>query len=104
MSTKLAAPLLALFACACAHADAPPSTISWVAQAEADAERTDQLTPEDIVLLRSVTDVELSPDGAHIAHVLRVPPPLDQPGRSHNQIWLVDAAGKDEPRRLTPED
>ncbi len=104
MSTKLAAPLLALLACACARADAPPSTISWVAQAEAEGERIDLLTTEDIVLLRSVTDVELSPDGAWIAHVLRVPPPLDQPGRSHNQIWLVDAAGRDAPRRLTPED
>lgn len=108
MSTKVSsarlAPLLALLACACAHQSTPTNTISWVAQTEAAASRTDLLTPEDIVALRSVTDVELSPDGAWIAHVLRVPPPLDKPGRSHSQIWLVDAAGKHEPRRLTPED
>jgi dipeptidyl aminopeptidase/acylaminoacyl peptidase len=104
MSIKLTAPLIALLACACAHRGEPATTISWVAQAEATATRTDLLTPEDIVAMKSVTDVELSPDATWIAHVLRVPPPLDQPGRSHNQIWLVDAAGKHEPRRLTPED
>lgn len=104
MSTKLAASFLVLLACACAHADAQSTAISWVAQVEADAKRSDQLTTEDIVLMRSVSDVELSPDGDQIAHVLRVPRPLDQPGRSHTQIWLVDAAGKHEPRRLTAED
>jgi hypothetical protein len=102
MSTKLATPLVALFICACAHRNEPPTTISWVAQAESSTSRTDLLTPEDIVLMKSVGDVELSPDASWIAHVLRVPPPLDKPGRSHNQIWLVDAAGKLAPRRLTP--
>jgi dipeptidyl aminopeptidase/acylaminoacyl peptidase len=104
MSTKLAAPLIALLACACAHQSTPGTTISWVAQAEATASRTDLLTPEDIVSMKSVTDVELSPDATWIAHVLRVPSPLDKPGRSQNQIWLVDTAGKHEPRRMTPED
>jgi dipeptidyl aminopeptidase/acylaminoacyl peptidase len=104
MSTKLAAPLAALLVCACAHRVSPATTISWVAQAEAAASRTDLLMPEDIAAMKSVTDVELSPDATWIAHVLRVPSPLAKPGRSHSQIWLVDSAGKHEPRRLTPED
>jgi dipeptidyl aminopeptidase/acylaminoacyl peptidase len=89
---------------ACAHTEQPATTITWVAQAEAEAERIDELTAEDIVLMRHVIDVEISPDGKQILHVLRVPSPLDEPGRSHNEIWLVDAAGKDEPRRLSVEE
>ena len=103
MSIKKIVPLVALLASSCAHRETP-TTISWVAQAEARAASTEALTPEDIVLLKSVTDVELSPDAKWIAHVLRVPPPLDEPGRSQSQIWLVDTAGKLEPRRMTPDD
>ena len=33
----------------------------------------------------------------------RIGNPLDEPGRSHSQIWLVDAAGKRAPHRLTAE-
>ncbi|MFO7566756.1 MAG: S9 family peptidase [Enhygromyxa sp.] len=105
MSAKLPVALAAAaLLCACAHASATtPTTISWVAEAEAAATRSDQLTPEDIVSLRDVTDVELSPDGKLVAHVVRIPSPLDEPGKSHNQIWLVDVAGKHRPRRFTPE-
>ncbi|HLT39998.1 MAG TPA: S9 family peptidase, partial [Enhygromyxa sp.] len=105
MSAKLPVALAAVaLLCACANTSSTaPLTISWVAEAEAAAQRTDQLTPEDIVSLREVADVELSPDGRWVAHVVRVPNPLDKPGRSHSQIWLVDAAGKQRPRRFTPE-
>jgi dipeptidyl aminopeptidase/acylaminoacyl peptidase len=106
MSSKLAALLAASLvlplAGACAHAT-EPVTVSWVVEAEAAATRSDRLTTADIVLMREVTDVELSPDGTLVAHTLRVPSPLDEPGRSHSQIWLVDAAGKQPPRRFTPE-
>jgi dipeptidyl aminopeptidase/acylaminoacyl peptidase len=105
MSAKLPLALAATaLLCACAHADnTKPITISWVTEAEAAAQRTDQLTAEDIVLMSEVTDVELSPDGSRVAHVVRVPNPLDQPGKAHNQIWIVDTAGKQRPRRFTPE-
>lgn len=106
MSAKLPLVLAAAAAslCACANTTTTePMTITWATSAEAEAQRTDQLTAEDIVLMREVTDVELSPDGLRLAHVVRVPNPLDEPGRSHNQIWLVDAAGKQRPRRFTPE-
>ena len=102
MSRTLLAPLSCLPLLACAHAQAPEVT-SWVVAVEAAAQRSDALTAEDIVALRGVGDVELSPDGKWVAHTLRVPSPLDEPGRSHNQIWLIDAAGKHEPRRLTAE-
>ena len=97
MSAKLPVSIAAaaLLVCACAHTKPSEAlTISWVAEAEANADRSAQLLPEDIVSLRDVSDVELSPDGKTVAYVLRVPSPLDEPGRAHSQIWLVDAAGK----------
>lgn len=105
MSAKLSLALAAsALLCGCAHTTTTePMTISWVAEAEAAAQRVDQLTAEDIVLMREVTDVELSPDGKLVAHVVRVASPLDEPGRAHSQIWLVDAAGKQKPRQFTPE-
>lgn len=87
----------------CAHKHEPATTLSWVAEAEAAATRSDALTIDDLLALQAVGDVELSPDGRWVAHVLRVPGPLDKPARSHSQIWLVDAAGKQAPRRLTAE-
>jgi dipeptidyl aminopeptidase/acylaminoacyl peptidase len=104
MSAKLPALAAVALLCACSHATSTaPMTISWVAEAEAAASPVDQLTAEDIVSFREVSDVELSPDGKWVAHVLRVPNPLDKPGKAHNQIWLVDVAGKQRPRRFTPE-
>ena len=102
LGPTLALPLL--LGTACAHADAiEPTTVSWAVEAEATANPVDQLTPEDVVGLSEVSDVELSPNGKWLAFVLRVPNPLDEPGRSHNQIWLVDSLGKQPPRRLTVE-
>ena len=96
----LAAPLL--FACAHGQGD-EAETLSWVVAAEA-TERTETLTAADVVMLRSVSDVELSPDGKWVAYALRVPQPLDEPGGSNSQIWIVDASGKNEPRQLTSKD
>lgn len=107
MATRRAlalAPLLgALLLGACAHSQPEPTTVSWVSAAEA-VERTDELTPADIVSLRSVGDVEIAPDGKHVLYTLSVPRPLDDPGGSRSQIWMVDAAGKHLPRRFTAED
>jgi dipeptidyl aminopeptidase/acylaminoacyl peptidase len=87
----------------CAHARATAGDpVAWVVAAEAEA-RTEELTPEDVVQTRIVTDVELSPDGAHVAYVLRVPRPLDDSGPPRSQIWLVKTTGGEAPRRLTPE-
>lgn len=106
MSAKFPVSIVAaaLLVCACAHTKPSDAlTISWVAEAEANADRSSQLLPEDIVSLHDVSDVELSPDGRSVAYVLRVPSPLAEPGRAHSQIWLVDTAGKQRPRRYTPE-
>jgi dipeptidyl aminopeptidase/acylaminoacyl peptidase len=65
--------------------------------------RTDALTAEDVALIRSVTDVEISPDGKQIAYILRVPRELDDHGRSRNQIWVAPANGRQPPRRYTAE-
>lgn len=102
MSAKPLPLLATLLLAACAHAQTAPAAVtSWVSEVEAAVARTDTLTPQDVVALQSVGDVELSPDGKWVAYVLRVPSPLDQPGRPHGQIWLVDAAGKQAPRKLT---
>ncbi len=104
--SKLALPLgLSLFGLglsACAHTKPEATTLSWVASADA-VDRSEVLTPADIVATAAVNDVEISPDGARVAYVLRVPRPLDDPGRGRNQIWMVDADGRHEPTRFSPE-
>lgn len=61
------------------------------------------LSPEDVVNLRWVTSVSLSPDGKNIAYTLRVPRSADDPpGGPYSEIWVVDWQGQ-HPRRLTAE-
>ncbi len=61
------------------------------------------ITPEDVVNLKWVTSVTVSPDGQTIAYTLRVPrDETDDPGGPYSEIWLVDWQGK-HPRRLTAE-
>jgi dipeptidyl aminopeptidase/acylaminoacyl peptidase len=49
------------------------------------------LQPTDVYHLRSVGDVQLSPDGSHIAYTVVQ---NDRPGRPYSQIWIVDTASK----------
>lgn len=56
--------------------------------------------PDDHYRLRSVADVQLSPDGSTIAYVERF---IDDTRRARSHIWLVPAAGGS-PRRLSADD
>ncbi len=53
----------------------------------------------DLFRMRSVTELELSPDGKRIAYSVRY---NDGPGRPYTQIWVLDVATK-RSTRLTPE-
>lgn len=48
------------------------------------------LTPENVVDLKSVSEVAISPDGEHVAYVLRVPRSADEErGQDHREIWVL---------------
>jgi dipeptidyl aminopeptidase/acylaminoacyl peptidase len=47
------------------------------------------LTVEDIYRLRSVSDVQVSPDGSRVAYTVAN---HERPGRPYSQIWLADVA------------
>ncbi len=66
--------------------------------------RTDALTVEMIVDAQEVVDVRVSPDGRHVAYVVRVAPDESE-GIAHARsvIWLVPRAGG-EPRQMTASD
>ncbi|NOX37041.1 MAG: S9 family peptidase [Calditrichaeota bacterium] len=73
---------------------------SWVGLT---AEELRILQPEDVVNLKLVTEVQLSPDGKRIAYVLRKQREEgEKPGGYRYEIWLTDVEGK-EIRRLTLE-
>jgi dipeptidyl aminopeptidase/acylaminoacyl peptidase len=55
---------------------------------------------EDLYLVKNVSDVHVSPDGAKIVYVLTTSD-LARASRS-NQIWMMDASGRNA-RRLSPE-
>lgn len=102
----LAASLLVFTGCAASRAEveAPePELASWILRTEAQP-RTDTLTPHDVVAMRLVLDVEMSPNGKQVAYTLRVPRPLDDPGRGRGQIWIAPADGRTPPRPLTDAD
>lgn len=64
-------------------------------------EATDVLTPEILVDLKEVSDVDLDPSGAHVAYLLEVPrDPEDEPGRSYRELWVADLE-KGKTRRYT---
>ena len=61
------------------------------------------IQPEDVVALKLVTEVQISPDGERIAYVLRKPRDEgEKPGGYRYEIWLTDRKGT-ENRRLTLE-
>lgn len=61
------------------------------------------LTPGDVVDLKYVTSVAISPDGNSIAYVLKLQrEECDKPGASYYEIWVTDKTGKNM-QRLTPE-
>jgi dipeptidyl aminopeptidase/acylaminoacyl peptidase len=52
---------------------------------------TKLLQPTDVYHLRSIGDVQLSPDGSHIAYSVVL---NDRPGRPYSQISIVDTASR----------
>jgi len=58
------------------------------------------LTPADVVMLKSVAGVFPSPDGARIAFTRSEPRgPADRPGAAYTTLWLLDPGGE---RALVP--
>jgi dipeptidyl aminopeptidase/acylaminoacyl peptidase len=52
------------------------------------------LTPEDVANLAEVSDPCVSPDGARVAYVQKIPrTPDEEKGKSYSMIWVVPAAG-----------
>ena len=100
--TRVATIVAAVFAVGCAG---PTSSARAQTRAPAEAPvRSGTLTPEDVVNLKQVTDVDLSPDGTTIAYVLRVPRTADEPpGGGRSTIWIVPRRGGTA-RRLTNPD
>ena len=79
-----------------AIAKPPQSRVSALA-------RDERLTIEDVVDLRAVGDVALSPDGKRIAYVLRTPRKAgDKPGGMYRVLFVVDTTGG-APRQYTRE-
>src|SRR5687768_9874436 len=93
---------LAVLALGCAAATSRTATARPGADAGARAgARTETLTAEAVVELRSVTTVEISPDGKRVAYVVRSPRAGDdKPGNARSVIWVVPTRGG-EPRRFT---
>ena len=54
-----------------------------------DGAAQDRLQPNDLLKLRSVTGVQLSPDGSRVAYVVEN---NDGPGRPYGQLWVMTVA------------
>jgi dipeptidyl aminopeptidase/acylaminoacyl peptidase len=73
--------------------------------ASASAESHSALRPvgiEDLLAVRIPHDLQISPDGIHVAFVVFEPPSArEAPQPPTSNIWIVDTQGRSEPRRLT---
>ena len=67
------------------------------------AQETHRITPDDVLSIREVRQLQISPDGKQVAFRLREPsdPKLPQASRVTN-IWLVSTDGKEPPHPLIP--
>ena len=56
------------------------------------------ITPEDVLSIREVRELQISPDGKHVAFRVREPadPKLPRAPRTTN-IWIVSTDGKQPP-------
>src|SRR5262252_8498245 len=66
-------------------AQAPPSEIN--APPIPPPSGGDRLQPTDLYHLRSVGDVQLSPDGSRVAYAITN---SDRPGRPYTQVWVMN--------------
>jgi hypothetical protein len=69
-------------------AASPPNTIRHI------------ITPEDVLTIRELYDVKLSPDGKQIAFEVSEPNQPREPRASN--IWVVPTDGREPPRPLIP--
>ena len=61
------------------------------------------IAPEDVLSIRELYDVKLSPDGKQIAFVVNEPSDPKSPRESRaSNIWIVPADGRQPPRPLIP--
>lgn len=85
---------IALISLSCACTRPTLAQADTNAPAARSVPRTDVLTVEAMVDLEMVADVAVSPDGKHLAYVLRVPPSdLDGPVAMRSTIWVMPAGG-----------
>ena len=79
--------LLSCVVCSCLGAAALAATVRANAQDKPAADSKKALTPEAAISLRSISDLEFSPDGARLAFV--VTEPAKGEGRAQH-IWIYD--------------
>ncbi len=65
------------------------SVVLCVAALWAVSGKAQGIRSQDLYRFRSVTDVQLSPDGSHIAYTVAM---NDRPGRPYSQVWIMDLA------------
>jgi len=66
-------------------------------------QRTHTVTPEDVLSLRELSEVRLSPDGRQIAFVVSEPSLASKPRESRaSNVWIIPADGREAPRPLIP--
>ncbi|MEZ4588621.1 MAG: S9 family peptidase [Gemmatimonadales bacterium] len=70
----------------------------WLSAAPLAAQAKRVATVDDLMRLKTVTDVQLSPDGSKVAYVVTVP--VVDKNEHDSDVWLVPAAGG-EPIQLT---
>src|ERR1700741_5611493 len=65
--------------------------------------RLHTITPEDILSIRELRELQLSPDGKQIAFVVREPgdPKLSRQPRASN-VWIVPTDSSERPRPAVP--
>lgn len=76
--------------------DAAPPVAKAAPQATSPSSTPTGLSSADLYQLKSVGDVQLSPDGAAIAYSIQS---SERPGRPSSQVWLMDVASR-QSRRL----
>src|SRR6185295_8148546 len=59
------------------------------------------ITPEDILSIRELSDIQLSPDGKQVAFVITEPAASNTQPRTSN-IWTMPVDGSESPRPLIP--
>src|SRR5689334_22288942 len=61
------------------------------------------ITPEDVLTIRELSDVNLSPDGKQITFVVSEPNDPNKPREPRvSNIWMVPTDARDRPRPLIP--